>query len=91
MRSIGILTSLLLALALLGSPPATAIESAKRYPNCAALLKDYPTGVAKNRKAANRAVRAGNKRPAVNRSVYRQNRKSDRDKDKVACAQSSYR
>jgi len=91
MRSVGIFSSLLIALALLGAPPATAIESAKRYPNCAALLKDYPTGVAKNRKAANRAVRAGNKRPAVNRSVYRQNRKSDRDKDKVACEQSYYR
>jgi hypothetical protein len=91
MRSVGILSALLLALALLGSPPATAIESAKRYPNCTALLKDYPTGVAKNRKAANRAVRAGNRRPAVNRSVYRQNRKSDRDKDKVACEQSYYR
>ena len=80
------------ALAFSGSAvTAYAVEPGKRYANCSALLKDYPTGVAKNRKAANRAVRAGNKRPAVNRSVYRQNRKSDRDKDKVACEQSSYR
>ena len=70
---------------------ASAVQPGKSYANCSALLKDYPTGVAKNRKAANRAVRAGNKRPAVNRSVYRKNRKSDRDKDKVACEQRSYR
>ena len=87
MRSVGIIFSLLIALALLGSPPATAIESTKRYPNCAALLKDYPTGVAKNRRAARRAERLGNERPAVNRSVYRQNRGRDGDRDKVACEQ----
>ena len=87
MRSVGMLSSLLLALTPLGSPPATATESTKRYPNCTALLKDYPTGVAKNRRAARRAERLGNERPSVNRSVCRQNRGRDGDRDKVACEQ----
>ena len=58
----------------------------KEYKNCTALQKKYPHGVGK--KGAKDKVR-GSTKPvktfAVNTKVYNQNKKSDRDKDGVAC------
>jgi hypothetical protein len=59
----------------------------KRYPNCAALLKAYPAGVAKDRRSAVAAVKDGQRRPAVRPKVYRDNARLDRDKDGTACEQ----
>ena len=63
--------------------PATA---ARVFANCAALNKVYAHGV--GRKGAKDHV-SGSTRPvttfAVNTAVYNANRKSDRDKDGIAC------
>lgn len=59
-----------------------------RYSNCAALLKDFPNGVANNKRSASRAVAVGNRRPAVRPRIYRENAsRLDRDRDGVACQQ----
>lgn len=80
---IGILALVLLTP--LGYGTAHGVQMAKVYENCTELRRDYPTGVAKSRAAASKAERSGAKRPTVNKSLYLQNEKSDRDKDLVAC------
>jgi hypothetical protein len=74
--------------------PVTAVTAAaapmKRYPSCAALLKDFPAGVAETKRAADRAVKVGQRRPAVRPKVYRDNsRRLDRNGDGVVCEQTS--
>jgi hypothetical protein len=71
------------AFVLPGSP-----ASAKSYDNCDDLLRDYPKGVARDAKAARKAVASGHQRPRVNKSVYETHQGGlDRDKDGVACEQ----
>lgn len=53
--------------------------SSTKFKNCAALLKQFPNGIAKNKKAA---AASG---AQVNAKVYAANRSLDRDKDGVAC------
>ena len=69
--------------------PAAAVNpSAVKFANCAALLEEYPNGVAKSRKARNKAVREGFARPKVSKSLYTANgARLDRDKDGVMCEQ----
>jgi hypothetical protein len=73
-----------IALAFTGSffaIPANA--SAKVFKNCTELNKIYPGGV-----ALPGAVNAGGatkKEPNYNRALYNANKKSDRDKDGIAC------
>lgn len=86
---IAFLACIALAVTGLRATPAQAAQPAKRFANCAALTKIYPSGVAKSSRAANRAVRGGMERPKVNSKVYWQNSRSDRDKDGVACEQSA--
>jgi len=63
-------------------------SGAKSYDNCDALLRDYPKGVARDVKAAKKAVSSGHPRPRVNKSVYEINKGDlDRDKDGTACEQ----
>ena len=66
-----------------------AVPTAKVYRSCDQLHKSYPAGVARNAKAANRAVREGFSRPSTTnaaKAVYWQNKGSlDRDRDGVAC------
>lgn len=60
----------------------------KRFSSCAALLKEFPAGVAKDKRSAARAVQAGNRRPVVRPEIFRVNAsRLDRDKDGVACEQ----
>lgn len=66
----------------LTTSPAHAV---KDYANCDALHKDFKNGVAKSKKAANRAYRDGMYRPAVRPAVYKKNDESDADKDGTAC------
>ena len=79
----------LVAGGLLIAPPSQAAQPAKTFRSCDALHKKYPAGVAKNAKAARRAVRDGYGRPATSkaaRKTYRQNyRNLDRDRDGTAC------
>ena len=53
--------------------------NAMTYKNCTELRKDYPRGVARDAKSA-KATGA-----TVNAKVYNANKKSDRDKDGIAC------
>ena len=73
-------------------PVAASAAPMTRYSNCAALLKDYPNGVANNKRSAARAVAVGKRRPAVRPKIYRENAsRLDRDRDGVACQQSARR
>ena len=70
--------------AALAAQPTT--HAAKTYANCDALHKKYPHGVGK--KGAKDKVSGSSKAVknfTVNTSVYNANKKSDRDKDGVAC------
>lgn len=62
-----------------GSSTSLANASSTKFTDCAALLKQFPNGVAKNRKAA---AASG---AQVNAKMYDANRGLDRDKDGVAC------
>jgi hypothetical protein len=63
-----------------------SVASAKTYKNCTALNKKYPHGVGKP--GASDKVR-GSTKPVTNftvsASLYKANKKSDRDGDGVAC------
>ncbi len=65
---------------------AHPVLAAKTYKNCTALNKKYPHGV--GRKGARDRVR-GRTKPVrnfkVSTALYNANKKSDRDKDGVAC------
>jgi len=71
------------------SAPAQATQGvAKKYSSCADLLEEYPNGVAKNKKARNKAVKGGFAKPKVSKSLYNTNgARLDRDKDGVMCEQ----
>jgi len=74
------LASLLLA----GAVPVHAASKVKTYKNCAELNKDYPGGVAQSSKAKNKGGKTKYK-PYVSKALYDANKKSDRDKDLIAC------
>ena len=77
-----------LVVAVLVAPQA--LPTAAKYGSCEAMLRDYPAGVARDSKAASRAVANGMRRPKVNRAVYEANRgQLDRDKDFVTCEQTA--
>ena len=68
-----------------GSASATAADRT-RYRNCAALNAEYEDGVAKSVRASERnRGRAIYGTPDVNAGVYSRNSKLDRDKDGIAC------
>jgi hypothetical protein len=56
----------------------------KVYPNCKALNKDYPGGVAQSANVKNKGGKTKYK-PYVSKALYDANKKSDRDKDLIAC------
>ena len=72
------------------SAPAQATQGvAKKYASCADLLEKYPNGVAKNKKARNKAVKGGFAKPKVSKSLYKNNgARLDRDRDGVMCERS---
>ena len=70
-----------LSLAILAMPSSQA--AAKVFKNCAELNKVYPGGV-----ALPGAVNSGGvtkKEPKYDKALYNANKKSDRDKDGIAC------
>jgi hypothetical protein len=81
----------LMTVALLGAvfvSPAQAAPKPKMYANCAAVLKVFPSGVAKTQAAARVAMADGKARPAVNKKTYDLNaKKLDRNGNLVLCEQ----
>ncbi len=74
--------TLALGIAALLLPP-TAAQASKVFKNCTELNKVYPGGV-----ALPGAVNAGGMTkltPKFNKKLYDANKKSDRDKDGIAC------
>jgi hypothetical protein len=93
--SVGIALCLTLGV---GAAPATAATSAAApttgtsavvvFKNCTALNAKYPGGVAKagiKVNLVNGKKRAFTKRPTFSTALYAANKKSDRDKDGIAC------
>lgn len=64
-------------------PASADAASFKTYANCKALNKQYPHGVAKKGYAKSASGLTG--KPYVSTKLYELNKKSDRDKDGVAC------
>jgi hypothetical protein len=87
MRNIVLSGAVLAAVVFFGAAPAGAGSPSRQYPNCDALLKAFPNGVAESSQAAQRAVADRKRRPAVNPKVYRENTARDGDRDRVACEQ----
>lgn len=69
--------------------PATAgaeVMPTGTFRTCAALHSDYPAGIAKTKRAANRIVKKGYDRPIVCKRVYRQVQvRLDPNRNGVAC------
>ena len=75
-----LITALILGFSL---PGTSANAAAKVFKNCTELNKVYPGGV-----ALPGAVNAGGetkKEPKYDKALYTANKKSDRDKDGIAC------
>lgn len=74
-------TLISLSLIILASHPSQAVV--KVFKNCTELNKVYPGGV-----ALPGAINSGGttkKEPKYNKALYNANKKSDRDKDGIAC------
>jgi opacity protein-like surface antigen len=69
------------ALAATAAIAAPADASARHFRNCTAMHKVYPHGIAKSRAAA----RAHGWEAKVSASLYKANKRMDRDRDGVAC------
>ena len=85
--TVACLTGLALTASLVG--PVHAVEPTAKFANCTALVKAYPSGVAKSAAAAGKAVANGQQRPKVSLRIYTENASKDRDKDGVVCEQSA--
>lgn len=66
------------------NPVQTDAAATKKYSNCAALNKDYPGGVAKDKTVTNKGGKTKQK-PTVSAELYKLNASKDRDKDGIAC------
>jgi hypothetical protein len=58
--------------------------AAKVYSNCKELNREYPGGVAQSASVKNKGGKTKYK-PFVSKELYEANKKSDRDKDLIAC------
>lgn len=68
----------------IANPIDAAAPKAKTYKNCTELNKAYKGGVAKDSKVKNKGGKTKYK-PHVSKDLYEANKKSDRDKDLIAC------
>ena len=66
-------------------PADAAGVKAKTYANCTEINKKYKGGIARNSKVKNKGGKSTYK-PFVSQALYDANKKSDRDKDWIACA-----
>lgn len=77
------LLAAIICLGILTAFPSTSNAAAKKFKNCTELNKVYPGGV-----ALPGAVNAGGatkKEPKYDKALYDANKKSDRDRDGIAC------
>ncbi|MDR7073313.1 excalibur calcium-binding domain-containing protein [Fictibacillus barbaricus] len=79
-----ILLSAGVVLGVASSPSEAAAPKAKTYKNCTELNKVYKGGVAKAANVKNKGGKTKYK-PYVSKNLYEANKKSDRDKDLIAC------
>ncbi|OZQ75983.1 excalibur calcium-binding domain-containing protein [Paenibacillus odorifer] len=77
-------SGLLLTLSIGTLNTASAESKVKTYKNCSELNKDYKGGVAISSSTKNKGGKTKNK-PYVSKELYNANKKSDRDKDGIAC------
>ena len=78
-----ILIGLVLVISLIFPTTSSVNAAAKKFKNCTELNKIYPGGV-----ALPGAINSGGttkKTPIYNKALYVANKKSDRDKDGIAC------
>ena len=64
--------------------PADAAGKAKTFANCTEVHKVYKGGIARSSKVKNKGG-ATKYKPFVSQALYDANKKSDRDKDLIAC------
>ncbi|WP_282033737.1 excalibur calcium-binding domain-containing protein [Metabacillus indicus] len=84
-RFLALTLSMGLALGVSAAPDsAEAKAKVKTYKNCTELNKDYKGGVAKSSSVKNKGGKTKYK-PHVSKDLYEANKKSDRDKDLIAC------
>ncbi|MDX8288992.1 excalibur calcium-binding domain-containing protein [Metabacillus indicus] len=84
-RFLAVTLSMGLALGVSAAPDmAEAKTKAKTYKNCTELNKDYKGGVAQSASVKNKGGKTKYK-PHVSKDLYEANKKSDRDKDFIAC------
>lgn len=73
------------ALTVAATPAAAEDPMARGVTNCAQLRAQHPEGIAKSKKAARAAVRAGYRKPFVCKHVYLQLKKLDRNRNRSVC------
>ncbi|MGP7817634.1 excalibur calcium-binding domain-containing protein [Niallia sp. 01092] len=83
-RLISILLSVSTLLALSFVTTNNVEAKTKVYSNCKELNKDYAGGVAKSSSVKNKGGKTKYK-PYASKDLYNANKKSDRDKDGIAC------
>ncbi|MDJ0332931.1 excalibur calcium-binding domain-containing protein [Planococcus sp. S3-L1] len=66
------------------TPADAAGVKAKTYANCTEINKKYKGGIARSSKVKNKGGVTKHK-PFVSQALYDANKKSDRDKDLIAC------
>ena len=92
MRKFTIALVSIFLIASISSPAHSAQMTAKKFSSCADMLKKYPNGVAKDKKARNKAVKGGFAKPKVSKTVYKKNRdRLDKNNDGIICGQKKSR
>nr|WP_054955109.1 excalibur calcium-binding domain-containing protein [Paenibacillus dakarensis] len=80
-----ILSALLLTgLSITADVQSVDAKGVKTYKNCTELNRDYKGGVARSASVKNKGGKTKYK-PFVSKALYDANKKSDRDKDFIAC------
>lgn len=80
--------AVVLSLSLLAaSATVVPAQAATTYKNCTAMHKKYQGGVARKGAHDKRASGHAKYKPHVSTALYNANKKSDRDKDGIACEQ----
>ena len=88
MRKFTIALVSIFLIASISGPAHSAQMTAKKFSSCADVLKNYPNGVAKDKKARNKAVKGGFAKPKVSKTVYKKNRdRLDKNNDGIICRQ----
>lgn len=85
-KGMAMLLSLILVMGFMGSVQVEAATKVtlKTYKNCTEINKVYPGGIARASTVKNKGGKTKYK-PFANQKLYDLNKKSDRDKDLIAC------